>query len=225
MDLSLANILGGLIGVFFTIVGVILSWYAGRKSERATNQQQKLASLTAASEWLRDLRNWASEAIEVLAVASYICKDWTDISTPPNEKLLECRYRLSALIDRGRFFLPNIPDPEIGAEKPEAYRGWRHKALDPLVAAEMVLSGNVKSGSFETHEKALIEMRREFVSCIQRVLAPDMHNKEIARLIRESGFTRSGDQTLGGLLPAENSIYSGAAGLIWQRSSVRNEES
>ena len=43
---------------------------------------------------------------------------------------------LSALIERGRFFFPNIDRGNgFGEEKPPAYRGYRNLALDFLVAS------------------------------------------------------------------------------------------
>jgi hypothetical protein len=176
--------------------------------------QQRLATLSTAADWLRDLREWASEAIDVLAEASYTCGHGDRTSEDCAERLRSCRYRLSALVDRGRFFVPNQSVGEFGGEKPSAYRGWRHAALDPLVAAERVLSGEVEFGRFATREKALIEMRRQFVSAIQRILAPDVHNREIARMIHEGNAHRTADATLGGLLPDEKSVPTGAERLL-----------
>jgi hypothetical protein len=70
-------------------------------------------------------------------------------------------------------------------------------------------------------EGALIEMRREFVSDIQRILAPDLHNKEIARMIREGNVHRASDQTLGGLLPADV-VPTGAERLLYGAPVVKN---
>jgi hypothetical protein len=41
---------------------------------------------------------------------------------------------LSALVEYGRFFFPNIIVNDHGNEKPEAYRGYRNITLDFIVA-------------------------------------------------------------------------------------------
>jgi hypothetical protein len=74
--------------------------------ERSATQaeaEQKHAAFDTVAEWRRDFRDWASEAIDILSEASYLCSE-----PDRSEELLHCRFRLSALIDRGRFFLPNI---------------------------------------------------------------------------------------------------------------------
>jgi hypothetical protein len=212
-----STFLGIIIGVVSALAAIgaaIVSWQAARQSEKAGASQQKLATHAAASDWLRDLREWASEGIDVLAEASYTCKHADMGRADCADQLRGCQHRISALIDRGRFFLPNQHTEKVGRHKPTAYQGWRHAALDPLVAAERVVSGEVGSGSYPNREAALIEMRRAFVSGIQRILAPDLHNKEIARMIREGNEYRASDETLGGLLPSDKAVPTGAERLL-----------
>jgi hypothetical protein len=205
----------GVVSAVTAIAAALVSWLAARKSDRVAVSQQRLGTHTAAAEWLRDLREWASEAIDVLSEASYTCGHGDTSQHDCTEQLRACRHRVSALIDRGRFFLPNQHVENVGGDKPSAFRGWRHAALDPLVAAERVLSGQVGPGQFETREAALVQMRREFVSAIQRILAPDLHNKEIARMIREGNEHRATDRTLGGLLPDDKAVPTGADRLLF----------
>ncbi len=208
------GVLIGVVGAVAAVASVVLAWYLGTRSELASVGQQKIAAHHAASEWQRDLRDWASEAIDVLSEASYDCERQDEAKQDCGEALSRCRHRLSALIDHGRFFLPN-QTADVGKEKPSAYRGWRHSALDPLVASERVLSGHVGAGQFEHRQAALIAMRREFVSSIQRILAPELHNQEIARMIVEANKARAADSTLGGLLPGQEVVPTGADRLLW----------
>jgi hypothetical protein len=222
MDPVLAGIIIGIIGTVATLASVALAWYSGRKTERSNTLQHRLAAYSTTSEWLRDLRNWASEAIDALSESSYLCGRVDGSQEDCSQTLRACQYRLSAVIDRGRFFLPNQP-ADVGQGKPTAYRGWRHSALDPLVAAVRVMSGEADVGQFPNRETALVEMRREFVSAIQRILAPDLHNKEIARMIQDGNDARSGDPTLGGLLPDKDSVPTGADGLLRRRLGSPSE--
>jgi hypothetical protein len=189
-------------------IGVLVSFYFSLLSRQAAKSQQHLAGLGVTAEWLREVRAWAAEAIDLLSEAEYC--------VPPSQKngpadsIGTCRHRLSAIIDRGRLIFPNQPFEEIGIEKPSAYRGLRHAALDPLAAAVRVLDG--VSGRYETPGEALHDLRRHFVSIVQRVLAPEQHNQEIARMIKQSnpGY----DATATGLLPG-GEVPDGAEALLW----------
>lgn len=183
-------------------LGVILGWMTTRSSYQATIAQYKLSASTAATDWLRDLRTWAAEAIDVLAEASYTCRAGDKPLDEASKLCLErCRHRLSSLIDRGRLFLPNEQEQRVGKTKSRAYRGLRHHALDALVGAERVLAGNISLYEFPDSKSALIGMRREFVSYIQAIIDPHSFNKEVAALLRVASSERAANPTLGGLLP------------------------
>jgi hypothetical protein len=129
---------------------------------------------------MRDLREWASEAIDVLSEAVYASES-NDVRRYTSQ--------LSALVDRGRLFLPNQYTEEYGEHKLPAFRGYRHAALDPLIAAIKVLEGKVE----ELHDyvsdnrgDVLRELQMEFVSHIQQILDPEGHNKKIAWIIKDS---------------------------------------
>lgn len=210
MESTLIGTTIGIISAFAAIWAATVSRRSAKESQASAASQQRLGSHMAASDWLCDLRGWASDTIEVLAEASYRCGHADPSSVDCADQLRACQHRLSALIDSGRFYLPNQRVNEHGLHKPSAYRGFRHAALDPLIAAERVISGKVGSGTFSSRELALIEMRREFVSAIQRILAPDLHNQEIARMITVANQHRAADKTLGGLLPDDGAPPAGA---------------
>jgi hypothetical protein len=196
-----------LLGVLVALVALISGWLLGRSSQRIANQHYHVDASALVHEWSGDLRAWASEAIDVLSEASYLSAFAIGREFSA-QNLLRCRYRLSALIDRGRFFLPNQRSGDMDMAKPLAFRGIRHSVLDPLVAAERVLGGD--KGSFESPGDALIAMRREFVSAIQQILAPHTQNEDIAALIRAHHGARKDDATLGGLLQDEDSTPVGS---------------
>jgi len=175
--------------------------------------EQRHASFNTVAEWRRDLREWAAEASEVLSEATYVCGDLAEESEHYRAQTFSCRHRLSSIIDRGRFFLPNIRKDEYGADKPFAYRGYRHSALDPLVAAERVLSTGYL-GAFTDRKHALIAMKREFISSIQKILDPERHNHEVARMIREGHEAIEDDQNMGGLLADPDTLPIGVEGML-----------
>jgi hypothetical protein len=196
-----------------------IAYYLNRRSEasaeidrtRAEAQaeaERRHATFNTTAEWRRDLRDWASEAIDVLSEASYLC----DESEQP-EAAFSCRHRLSALIDRGRFFLPNLLREEHGADKPFAYRGLRHAGLDPLVAAERVLSTGT-TGAFKDQKHAIIGMKREFVSSIQQILDPDGANEELEAIISRANSAVEKDRRAGALLRGHQELPPGADELL-----------
>jgi hypothetical protein len=180
-----------------TLLGVFVGWYVSKS-------QHRLSSASFAAEWFRGLRAWASEAVDTLSEAKYESEYESAREGATDEEsaaaLRRCRHRLSALIDRGRFFLPNMDVDEYGQNKPRAFRGSRHPALSFLVVAERVLGGEL--GAFKSRHEALEEMQRKFVSYVQGILAPELHNLELARLVRDSSGAREDDPTVGGLLKA-----------------------
>lgn len=190
----------GAIGVSATIAASAISYRLGRRSEFAV------------AEWMRELRSWAEKAIGELSLASYRLagSEYTE-----NERNLHAR-NLSALIEIGRFYLPNQQPDQHGTDKPPAYRGYRHAALDPLVAAVRVLQHG--PGDAVDESQVLWELRREFVSILFDILGPDHHNRIIGRMIRESHGSRRDDPTVGGLLPNGDAVPPGASRVL--RSTI-----
>lgn len=191
----------------------------------AARTQNKLSASAVSSDWLRDIRAWATEAIGVLAEATYTCKRG-DASPSAEEAacILRCRHRLSALVDSGRLLLPNERQTEgLDTHKPSAYRGLRHPALDALVAADSIMNGELPLCAFPDRKAALIGLRREFVSLMHSIIDPASFNQDIARILSLASKTRAVDPSLGGLLPdASKEPPNGADGIL-QAASRRFE--
>ena len=147
--------------VIVAAISALLGWSFGRRSEQAAKQQYELDAISFAGSWYSDLRSWASEAILLLSEAAERCESSDPTNCQKDEALMCCRYRLSALIDRGRFFLPNRMHENYGIHKPEAYRGVRHPALDYLVGAYQIIADEavaVEEFGFKSRRRALVEI-------------------------------------------------------------------
>ncbi len=84
--------------------------------------------------------------------------------------------QLSALIDIGRFYFPNIDKGDgLGKNEPCAHQGYRHVALDFLVLVyQMGSEENV------TRCRDKIEyMRRQFTSIVFQIVSPNNRIKKI----------------------------------------------
>jgi len=154
-----------------------------RRQEEAARRQE-----VGVAEWMRALRDWASEAIDVLSEAVYASDGMQELVPRDTRRYIP---QLSSLIDRGRFFLPNQFTENHGTDKPPAFRGFRHAALDPLVAAADVLEGKIKDEELHDyvahHRRDVLRwLQMEFVSHIQQILDPEGHNQKIAEVIKDS---------------------------------------
>lgn len=174
-----------------------------RRQEKTVRRQEETARETArrqevgVAEWNRDLRAWASEVINVLSEVVYASDDMSGAAPSDMHRY---KSRLSALADRGRFFLPNRYTPKYDPDnsKPPAFRGSRHPALGPVVAAVKALDDEAREELKEElyddiidyvieHRRGVIrELQREFVSYIQQILDPKGHNEKLADLIEHS---------------------------------------
>ena len=96
------------------------------------------------------------------------------------------RIKLSAQIDKGRWFFPNIDTDRHGNHKVEAYRGYRQKVLDGLVSTYVsVTELNYHDGSENGEIRESIEKaKRQFTSEVQKILAPNSRNKEFEKLTK-----------------------------------------
>lgn len=200
-------IVEGLVAVGGTAIGIIGIYMAWRE-RRVSEQNNRIAAAATVTAWFGELRSWASDGVDILAEASY-----SGATLKDEAHVRKLKHRLSSVIDRGRFFFPNLPYVKGGQEvKPTAYKGSRHAVLDPLVAAISILES--KLGRYGTQEEGLKAMQREFVSRVQQVLNPHESNQRIEALVSASREVKGGDRTLGGLIethhaPGEHALLNG----------------
>lgn len=210
MDFSPLEAVATAVGAVLTGIGVVAAWRIARRAEQINESTRRVASVTTLQDWRRDIREWASCVIDEMAVLEdqILTRSDARVRSP----------RLSALLDRGRLFFPNPDKDQHGLDKPAAYRGWRHAILDPIEATIGVAAGERGLGRYRTRYEAMLDMRRHFVSRVQGVVDPESQNAEIARLIRET--STSTDSTMGGLLPSDDEIPSGADALLHGTLSI-----
>jgi hypothetical protein len=205
--------------IVISALGAVIAALVGLAAYFTATTQNRLTAAAAAAEWFRDLRNWSSEAIDVLTEASYFCpRDRASATADERLMMTTYRCRLTALVDRGRLLLPNSHEDAYGQSKERAYRGYRHPALDALVAARRILDGDFNLFEFPDSKVALIGAQREFVSIMQGILDPASKNRSVAKLLRDAREDRKNDPTIGGLLPDPSSVPKGAEGLIFGAS-------
>lgn len=125
------------------------------------------------SEYCRQLIEWHGMTVEVLIRLRSETIDGSD------EKKTDLLMQLSAQIEKGRFYFPNVDKNDgFGKEKPIAYQGYRNLTLDFLVYSYNLFSRN-DARVFLKHAEVL---QREFTSIIFSVVRPKETLEEIKSL-------------------------------------------
>ena len=176
-----------LISAVVASVAALTSIYFSVRTRDDTITQQRVQVLSLKHRSDTELRKWADAVSERMTDAIFLCD--LDPARMAEDEFFRQRHalrrRLSALTDRGRWFLPNITNNDHGKEKPVAYQGHRQLALNCVVETFRIVS------NFDCKEQApnkktqpqLINTKRDFVAEIQTILDPRKRDQETATLI------------------------------------------
>lgn len=169
------------------------------RRQRALQKEQLRQNIDKASV------DWGAEAIEAMgeAAALAIASDGhMSVHEIFHERLRVAR-RISALVDRGRMFFPNLDPSGKGAEKESAYRGSRPPILDAMIYAyNEVISLGAEGPSGMDAAGFITECRRLLVSELQAHLDPRRLDEVIGRYDqqrtahREEALDRAGQLRL-----------------------------
>jgi hypothetical protein len=157
-----------------------------RRADAVLELQQKMSKRTDKAlelQYLFKIHDWTSDVISVMSEASSLCRlDPSKMEEKFFFKQSEIYTKLSTLIDQGRLYFPNSED-DYGKEKEEAYQGIVHRTIslmkDALGIVERI-NYKEKSNNGELG-KTIIEIKRKFVSEIQKIIAP----RETAKFFNE----------------------------------------
>lgn len=148
---------------------------------------QKISGAKWKKEYFADLLKWSDESLLQLSEALHLCE--LDPKRMADNKFFEARHqlrvKLSAQIDRGRWFFPNYATDRYGHAKHEAFKGFRQPVLDGLVRAYQAVSNlNYVDASKNVPARAAVEeAKRLFTSEIQKVLDPRSRDAEFQSLL------------------------------------------
>lgn len=132
MDISTATFIAAISAVVAALSALVGVWNFQREQ-----LNQKIAAAKWKKEYFTDLLKWSDECMLLLSEAMHLCE--LDPKQMEGTKFFDQRHalriRLSAQVDRGRWFFPNYAVEEYSQHKHEAFRGYRHAVLDGLVLA------------------------------------------------------------------------------------------
>jgi hypothetical protein len=118
--------------------------------------------------------NWANRTVAAMSEAQHLCASPNVSALYVNERGIALATTLSAMIDEGRWYFPNVGRRVTDGEKPGAYRGVRQPILDHVFSAYEAV--NEMSRNADTPRDALgakIEQARKFfVSEVQHAVDP-----------------------------------------------------
>ena len=146
----------------------------------------RLQYLSTKDTYFADLRQWANQLTDLLSEAVHLCDLDPARCAPPSffDRRHQLRIALSSLIDRGRWFFPNLHSEAVGTHKPAAFRGYREEVLNSLVEAYRLLGRldySVKAKN-DPFREPLVDSKKKFVSEIQVVFNPRERAKEFREI-------------------------------------------
>jgi len=152
---------------------------------------QKIQAAKWQKEYFSDLVKWSDESMLLLSEALHLCD--LDPQKCEKGKFFDNRHtlriKLSAQIDKGRWFFANYASDQYGQHKEEAFRGYRHQVLDGLVFAYRAVTelNYVDISKNGPAREAINRAKRQFTSEIQKVLAPESRDAEFKKLTQLVG--------------------------------------
>ena len=166
-------------------VAAIIAVIAAFSSSAAARRSLKAERQAIRQQYFSELRCWAGECSESLSSAIHWLGEGDTERVKSHIAWTELRAKLSSLIDRGRWFFPNVAHLLVGTNKEEAFRGLRPLVLDQLVYSYQIISRCILEdrSALESEARDLVKYKRSFVSEIQKKLDPRQMEEEFLRMI------------------------------------------
>ncbi len=163
------------VALFFSLMALLLSLWVFSRQQRMNRWQLRLHREDHIIAWSQSCIALMAEVEEHL---KFIGKG--PLQTVPYDKFVKIRADLSALIDEGRLYFPNMQSTSHGRDKQEAYKGHRQPILDHLVDAYDFIGKIQRSAGAASTEQVAArfnKIRRDFVSEAQNAVDPRLFNR------------------------------------------------
>lgn len=159
------------ISILSIIVTAVIAIIGGIYAVITNSKKYELAE-----QYKAELLVWYEKVVTIIMRLISICKEGKSESN--NKKRFELLSEFSALIEVGRFYFPNIDkNDRFGSEKPYAYRGYRHIALEFLVYIYQIGMRR----DFYNHESAIYSLERQFTSIVYEFIKPNIRHKKLKK--------------------------------------------
>lgn len=166
-------------------ISALIGAFVGYFTHRGVTSQER----TRKQQYFSELRHWADEAVYTLSHVVHLSEIDPSLCKEPSffNRQHKLKIDISSIVDRGRWFFPNLEHTKYGDWKPDAYQGFRHPAIDTLVYAYKAVH-NMDDSNGEKNKQLrepLNEIKKEFVSEIQRLLDPRKAQEEFGQAKRQ----------------------------------------
>lgn len=159
------------IGALSAVVAAIAASVSVVFARRSHGLQQQAVR----DAYLERVRDWADDTIEITTAILRLCRDGCR-SHEFDGTRDTLRTALSAQIEKGRWFFPNVLQERVGQRKEAAYRGLRQPILDALIAVYDAVDGVDWDNRLE-RRNAVLSAQRAFVSEVQARLDPNLRDE------------------------------------------------
>lgn len=168
-----------IVSAVVAVASFLANWRIVSRQSRMQAENLRLAHDSDVIAWFHETVNELSDAQETLREAgrSFPAEDF-------EARRSRARTRISAMLDRGRLFFPNVDRGDgHGAQREAGYQGYRQPCLDHLYACYRLVSDwpaplpVAAMSDAQTQEKSerisqLVTARRAFVSEVFKAIDP-----------------------------------------------------
>jgi len=175
--------------IFSLVIAVLsaaTSVFFSIRARRDVKIQRRMEIIALKRQYYSALQKWADDVVDTMTETIFLCLLQDKLGNGDFfTKRHSARAKLSALIDRGRWFIPNELLDQYGKDKPKAFRGFRPPALNYIVNYYDILK-KIGDNSYEANRplrETLWTTRKQFVSEIQDILDPREREKETRDLM------------------------------------------
>jgi len=185
-----------IVSAAIALVSAAVSAFFSYQSLRRARLDQVFKAIDTRERYFGRLQSWSDEVLGLMAHAVHLC-DLDPKKLPPGEffmKRHDLRVRLSAMIDKGRWFFPNVDYETHGTHKEEAFRGYRQSVLNSIMWAYRALEVMDYTDQQKNIQRRieLVSDQRLFTSEIQKVLDPRKQEQEFASMMESVGTFHKG---------------------------------
>jgi hypothetical protein len=157
------------------VLSAAVSFYFSRQSVEQTRE-------FAQDQYEDNIRAWAERTVEITSELRQLASNGS--RTPNPDLIAKLLADLSAQIEKGRWFFPNVLTDKAGTWKEPAYQGIRQRVLDDLVDIHTAVEESDWQDRHALHQKVRAA-HRSFVSRVQVKLDPSERDAAYQEMLQQ----------------------------------------
>lgn len=180
--------------VVVTFGGALVAFFSAYLARRETRRQQMIQTETLRQSIDNASLAWGNNAIDTMGRAAALA---STRHQAPNEAAFQANKAnlltaLSALVERGRMFFPNIDPHKKGTDKEAAFQGYRPPILDAVMWVYYEIEALQREGgpTGDNSAEYINNCRRLLVSELQGHLDPRRRDEIIGRYDKQKAKAR-----------------------------------